>query len=103
MTQLIYLDTCTSDYFQGFDGHVYAVPLSKGDTYKTVLECLKHLIAHEEIYGFEGNYAEIESACDGMRFRAKEEGYLNSIFNEYLEDSENENIDTCYAYFGVKE
>lgn len=98
---LIYLDACLPDYFQGFNGHVYAVPLDKGDTYRDVLKCLKILIDQEEIYGFEDNYAKIETACEGMRFKAKEEGYLNSVFNPYLEEAD-ENSETCYAYFGVK-
>ncbi len=103
MTKLIYLDTCTSDYFQGFSGlHVYAVPLDRGDTYRDVFDSLKELIAHEEIYGFEDNYAKIENECEGMRFKAKEEGYIDKVFNEYLEDYQ-EDCDTCYAYFGVKE
>lgn len=100
---LIYLDTCTSDYFQGFSGlHVYAVPLDKRDTYSDVFDCLKELIAHEEIYEFEGNYSVIENDLEGMRYAAKEQGYLDSIFNEYLEDT-NENSETCYAYFGVED
>lgn len=62
--ELKHLDTCTPDYFQGFSGHVYAVPLDKGDTYGDVFDCLKEPITREEIYGFEDNYAKIENACD---------------------------------------
>ena len=99
---LIYLDTCTPDYFQGFSGlHVYSIQLQSGDTYKTVLENLKKAIQEEEIFGFEGNYSAIENECEGMLFRAKEEGYIDKVFNEYLEESEES--ETCYAYFGYKE
>ena len=99
--ELKYLDTCTPDYFQGFSGaHVYAVPLSKGDTYRDVFECLKDLIAHEEIFGFEDDYNKIEIDCEAMRYEAKELGYLDVVFNDYLEDT-GEDSETCYAYFGV--
>lgn len=98
--ELKYLDTCTPDYFQGFSGHVYAVPLDKGDTYEDVFNCLKELISHEEIYGFEDNYAKIENDCEGMRYAAKEQGFLYTVFNEHLASTD-ENSETCYAYFGV--
>lgn len=101
MTKLIYLDTCGSDYFQGFNGlHVYSVPLNSGDTYRDVFNCLGELIKHEEIYNFEGNYSVIENDLQGMRFKAKEEGYIDSVFNEFIET---EGDSDCYAYFGVKE
>lgn len=100
---LIYLDTCLPDYFQGFSGlHVYAVPLDKDDTYRDVFDCLKELIKHEEITNFEGNYSVIENDLEGMRFTAKEQGYIDSVFNKYLEETD-ENSETCYAYFGVKD
>ena len=97
--ELKYLDTCLPDYFQGFGGHVYAVPLSKGDTYGNVLDCLMELIKHEEIYGFEDNYNKIEMACEGMRHKAKEKGYIDHVFNSFLDEEGGENI--VYAYFGV--
>lgn len=97
---LRYLDTCLPDYFHGFSGHVYAIPLCKGMTYREVFNELKKAIESEEIYGFEGNYSAIENECDGMRFAAKERGFLDSVFNEYLSDDEN--AETCFAYFGVK-
>lgn len=97
--ELKYLDTCLPDYFQGFGGHVYAVPLDKDDTYGDVLNCLLELIKHEEIYGFEDNYNKIETACEGMRFQAKEEGYIDHVFDTLLDEGDGE--DTVYAYFGV--
>ncbi len=98
--ELKYLGTCTPDYFNGFSGHVYAVPLCKGDTYGDVLKCLKNLILHEEIEGFNDNYCKIENDCEGLRYAAKEKGYLNSVFNDYINDND-ENSETCYAWFGV--
>ena len=97
--ELKYLDTCLPDYFQGFNGHVYAVPLDNGDTYGDVLDCLLELINHEEIDGFEDNYNKIEMACEGMRFEAKENGYIDHVFNPFLDEGDRE--DTVYAYFGV--
>lgn len=97
---LIHLDTCLPDYFNGFDGHVYAIPLHAGMTYAEVFEELKEAIDQEEIYGFEGNYTVIENACEGMRYYAKERGLLSAEFCPGIND--NDYADTVYAYFGVK-
>ena len=98
--ELRYLDTCLPGYFQGFSGHVYAVPVSAEDTYKTVLEGLMRAVLDEEIYGFEDNYAKIENDVRGFIHHARETGKLNSPWSNFLEDGE-ENSETCYAYFGV--
>ena len=98
--ELIYLDTCLPDYFAGFSGHVYAIPLHAGMTYAEVFAALKQNIDQEEIYGFEGNYAAIENACEGLRYHTKEHGLLSAEFCPGIDD--NDNADTVYAYFGVK-
>ena len=75
-----------------------------GEPKKITTDGIDYLLATlqypEEIYGFEDNYAKIENDCEGMRYAAKEQGFLDSVFNEYLEDT-NGNSETCYAYFGV--
>lgn len=94
--ELRYLDTCSSAYFQGFNGHVYAVPVSHGDTYRDILDGLMSAVNTEEIYGFEDNYAKIENDVRGFKHHAKEMGKLDSIWIDLDEGTED-----CYAYFGV--
>ncbi len=96
---LKYLDTCTSDYFQGFSGHVYAIPLSEGMTCKEVLASLKQAINDEEIEGFEDNYNKIEMDCEGLAFIARESGIYDKVWNEYV--TNDEESETVFSYFGV--
>lgn len=98
---LYHLDTCTPDHFQGFSGHVYAVPLTSKTTYQDVFNELKSCINEEEIAYFEGNYATIANDCEGLRYTAKEQGLLSAIFCPGIEDDEQ--AETVYAYFGFKE
>jgi hypothetical protein len=95
-TEILYLDCCTSDYFQGFSGEVLAVPVDGA----TTLAELKQ--------GVEDDY---NSSCSDPI-----PGFIMALHNAF-EDCPNldkiafpdldlykdcEDWDGCYAYFGVK-
>lgn len=101
MAYILYLDTCLPDYFQGFGGHVYAVPLDSGDTYKTVLNTLLTQVKHEEVYRHDGeevtetDYEELENSV----FNTFLPENMGDIFCTSLEKDDEEN--QVYAYFGA--
>lgn len=94
--ELRYLDTCASDYFQGYGGHVYAVPVAHGDTYRDILDGLMGAVRDEEIYGFEDNYAKIENDVRAFKQHARETGKLDSVWIDIEEC-----VEDCFAYFAV--
>ena len=94
------LDTCLPDYFQGFSGHVYAVPVSSEDTYKTVLRELNECISQEEIFGLdECHYEAIEQSASFLFGGVTDK---DAIFDPTLEPDSENNMESVYAYFGVR-
>lgn len=97
---LVYLDTCLPDYFQGFSGHVYAVPVSHDSTYKTVMADLSQAINAEEIYGADDSlYQEIGESLEFLFGCVPDK---DAIFNPNMEPYSDDSQETVYAYFGVK-
>lgn len=93
---LKYLDACASGFFQGFGGHVYAVPLSPRPRNGEVLSGLLDCIRGEELF-IDGESAP-DAAYDQVRasaaaiFKGVDKRTRFSRF-EFGEDA--------YAYFGV--
>jgi hypothetical protein len=96
--KLRYLDTCLPDYFAGFGGETFAVPLHDGITNAEVLEGL-----HGEIRGWSGYYGgEQATEADFKSLHAS----ADHEFAEILDNARNGRWsqyagDECYAYFGV--
>lgn len=95
--KLIFLDACLPCYFQGYHGHVYAVPVTAESTYKTILRDLNAAISDQEIQDAK------ESDYDAIAESAKEifsAANPDDVFQKLME-SENDESDCVYAYFGV--
>ena len=105
MVKLYYLDTCLPDYFQGFSGHVYAIPVdnleNENEIYTTkqdILEGLLDSIKSEEIINIqESDYKEIEKQALAM-FDSED---MDSLWSNIMV-GDSSNHETIYAYFGVK-
>ena len=96
--ELIYLETCTPDYFNGFSGHVYAVPLYENITYIEVKQKLLDCIHAEEVFNTsrleyleEREYQELRMLANNM-FSSETNTF---IWDKYADDD-------SYAYFGIK-
>lgn len=99
MTTIIYLDTCTSDYFQGFSGKVLACPVYKESTLQDVKEGIEgdyNSSTGDEVDGFntalESLFSNHETNMDAL--------FCNALDNSINDESECESV---YAYFGIKE
>jgi hypothetical protein len=97
MSKIIYLDTCTSDYFQGFSGEVISCPVYKESTLQDVKEGLEedyNSNMGEEVGGF-------SMALDNL-FSNHEENmdapFSNALDNSVHDENDNESV---YAYFGI--
>jgi hypothetical protein len=98
MLTLKYLDTCLPDYFNGFGGEVFAVPVDGDATYQDVLDGL-----HSEINSWSGYmdseqakdtaWDELHASADEM-FKVNAPVHLDKTWSRFAEDG-------CYAYFGV--
>ncbi|HBO9768491.1 hypothetical protein FBPa45_0113 [Pseudomonas phage vB_PaeS_FBPa45] len=95
---LVYLGTCLPDYFLGFGGHVFAVPLSARPRKRDVKTGLLSSINVEEIYDESGEPVG-ESAYLGLAQAVEElfagENMMESWMRSIADLSES------YAYFGV--
>ena len=99
MLNIVYLDTCLPDYFRGFSGHVYAVPVSHDSTYRTILADVTEAVNREEIFGAtDPDYEEIYESLK-LLFGCIED--KDAIFAPYLEPYADDSQETVYAYFGV--
>jgi hypothetical protein len=92
---LRYLDTCTSDYFQGFAGNTYAVSINGKMRNAEVLQALHMEIDGTELYFKEfipsdENYQELHFSANDIFSTA--DG--RKTFSQYAGDE-------TYAYFGV--
>lgn len=97
---ITYLDTCLPDYFTGFDGHVYAIPISHDSTYKTVLADLNEAVSQEEIFeATDNDYSLIEQS---LKFIFGAVPDKDAVFNPHMEPYTSDDDETVYAYFGVK-
>jgi hypothetical protein len=93
MTELIYLDCCLSDFFQGFsEGEVIAVPVDNQTTLKDIKDGIEsdyNSTSSDPIEGF-------DDALENM-FEGKD---MNSVFDKYLEPFSDDG-ETVYLYIGV--
>jgi hypothetical protein len=90
-----YLDTCLLDYFQGFGGETFAVPLCRNMRSDAVLNGL-----HDEINGWSGymgdkqatpkDYEALHEAADAL--------FADLDLRRRWSEQAGEE---CYAYFGV--
>lgn len=97
--ELVYLETCNSDYFQGFGGHVYAIPAEGKPRVKDIRWGLVRAIFDEELWinGASAPEEDYESLQEQVLQMFKAAHPLRSWApsrQAYGED--------CYAYFGVK-
>lgn len=91
---LIHLDTCLPDYFQGFAGPVYAVPVDGSSTYRDVLEGLRQDINNT----YDGAEFDVETEL-GILFADVKD--MDAIFDPSLEvRTEDDYSESVYAYFG---
>lgn len=90
-----YLDTCLPDYFQGFGGETFAVPLHENIRSGQVLKGL-----HDEINGwsgyFDGNQA---TEADYQALHASADELFACI--DKRKHWMSHGGDNCYAYFGI--
>lgn len=95
---IVYLDCCLPDYFQGFGGHVYAVPMHDGATNAEVLKELQQAITGEEVFLSDG------TSADAEHYQQLHES-ANDLFSTATPSNEFSRHagDESYAYFGVKE
>jgi hypothetical protein len=84
------LDTCLPDYFQGFSGETFAVPLCRNIRSDAVLKGL-----HDEINGWSGRRRpKTMRRCTRLRTRCFADLDLRRRWSEHAGEE-------CYAYFGV--
>lgn len=92
---LKYLDTCYPDYFQGFGGETFAIPV---DSKMRNGEVLKEL--HSEISGWSGY-------CDGDQATEEDYASLHNSADELFSGCDlrktfcSDAGDESYAYFGI--
>jgi hypothetical protein len=95
LISLRYLDTCYPDYFQGFGGEVFAVPVDSKMRNGEVLNAL-----HSEIRAWSGY-------MNGEQSTEEDYEALHKSADELFEDSDKRKNfcssagDETYAYFGV--
>lgn len=95
---LIYLDTCLPDYFNGFTGHTYAVPLSRKPRNHEVKRGLLDEIGANEVYVdgapiAEHEYDELRDEVARLFADAKPLASWSKTADDLSES---------YAYFGVQ-
>lgn len=95
---IVYLATCLPDYFQGFSGHVYAVPLGTKPRKGEVRESLIKAIHTEELFDPRG-----ESVAEQVY-----EDLCLSVIECFMGEDmrtrwspSRDDLSECYAYFGV--
>lgn len=98
--EIRYLDTCLSDYFQGFGGHVYNV--SPYGTCREVKDALLAAVHGEEIFHDgesvdEAVYTQLEASVDDVFAHVRD---MDVVFDSLLE-APDEDSETPWAYFGV--
>ena len=95
---LFYLETCTPDYFSGFNGHVYAVPLHENITYAEVKNNLLECISQYEIFNISNQEYLEEEEYQELRL------LVNNMFSSVTDDLiwDKYATDDSYAYFGIK-
>jgi hypothetical protein len=97
--ELVYLDTCLPDYFQGFSGHVYAVPLWRAPRNHEVRSELIRCIHGEELCDSKGNSVDGPVYLD-LGLQAVELFKDNHPLKAWAKGHD---LSESYAYFGVKE
>lgn len=99
---MIYLETCLPDYFNGHGSHVYSV--SPYGTCRDVKKALLDAIDQEELLLPDGESASDEH-CDQLKVAVDElfshVRDLDAVFDSMLEEPETEDAETPYSYFGV--
>lgn len=95
--ELVYLETCTSDYFQGFSGQVYAVSAAGKPRVSDIKRELLACIRSEELW-VDGESAPVEDYAK-LKFDTVE---MFRGAHPLKRWSQYEAGEDCYAYFGVR-
>lgn len=95
---LVYLGTSLPDYFQGFAGHTYAIPLSRKPRVHEVKRGLLDAISSEEL--FVDGCSVGEGVYDALRDVAEELFMGQSPLSAWVKSADD--LSESYAYFGVK-
>jgi hypothetical protein len=99
---LLYLETCLPDYFQGFSGHTFAVPLSSRPRFGEVLKSLHGEIGASQLDGpdFDSlSPAQIDALYASLHEQADA---LFAGFDKRTSYASHYDLSESYAYFGVK-
>jgi hypothetical protein len=94
MPNILYLDCCTSDYFQGFAGEVFAVPVDGATTYQELQDGVAddyNSSCSEPLPGF---IMALDNAFADVDDKTKPAFPDLELYND------DETWDGCYAYFG---
>lgn len=98
---ITHLDTCLSGYFQGTSHTSIAIPVTSQTTVKEVLDAIRADVnvscddwSEEQYTAFKAELDEMESKIPQDK---KDKPFCSSI-----EDSENEDAESVYAYIEVK-
>ena len=104
MPTLRYLDTCLPDYFQGFSGHVYAVPVCKEDTGRHVMLALFSEIDGESVVYNDGmpfHDSDYDALKESVKTMFHGNPCLDKPWSEHAPSYEDDKAESVYAYFGV--
>lgn len=102
--QIVYLDCCLSDYFQGFSGVVLCTPVEHDSTWKEIREGIEN-DSNNSDFGIE-DWEGFETALNQC-FEPVEDK-MDSVadicrYIEPLTEEERETAPSVYAYFGIVE
>src|ERR1035437_5339018 len=101
-SKIVYLDTCLPDYFNGFSGNTYGVPIDGTTTYKELLEYLISEIQSQELFsGYpptpipESLYPVLLESAKGLFSNVKN---MDSVYDSSL-DVDSGDCESVYVYF----